>query len=105
MITHLKILTLIVSVMAAAIIALDPTVQVAIVMAIPTTILGIGTLVLGFMNRNKLNKIDVNVDGKLSQLMETQQKLSHAEGRAEGKDEGIDMGVSKTLDAINKQKP
>lgn len=90
MITHLKMLTLIVSVMAAAIIALDPTVQVALIMAVPTTLLGIGTLVLGFMNRNKLNKIDISVDGKLSQLMDTQQKLSHAEGRREGVDASKD---------------
>ena len=81
--------------LAAIVLAMDPTVKVAIIVAIPSAITGIGTLVLGILNRNKLGDVAVLVDGKLSRLLEEKDRqgvelsdksdqLSHAQGRREG---------------------
>lgn len=63
---------------------MDTSVKVALIVAIPSTITSIGTLVLGLMNRSGLKEVHESVNGKLKQLIETSGKLSHAEGRREG---------------------
>ena len=67
-------------------IVLEPTVQVALIVAVPALITGVGTIVLGLMNRSQMKQISINVDGKLEQLMAMRQQLAHAEGRREGVD-------------------
>lgn len=86
--------------------ALDPTVKVAIIVAIPSAITGIGTLVLGWLNRKESKRqfdvlhgnmtiIKENVNGALTklraekdiqatQLIDAKVDLSYAEGRREG---------------------
>jgi hypothetical protein len=87
----LKITTVILSVAAAAIIALDPTIKVALIVATPGTITGILTFTLGILGRRDARELKMgqenmqsSVDGKLSQLIETKEQLSHAQGRREG---------------------
>jgi hypothetical protein len=89
---------------AAAIYALDPKIQTAIIAgliaAIPPTIVGVLNFLQGRMNRKNIQKIEVSINGKLDKFMETSQKLSHAEGRREGleaaqKDSGQGTGKAK----------
>jgi hypothetical protein len=98
----LKITTVMFFTIAAAIVAMDPTVKVAMIVATPGMITGIGTIILALMNRKTQQeglKIQIetkaNVDGNFSklweekdrqvaQLKETQDKLSHAEGYRAG---------------------
>lgn len=68
-------------------------VEIALIVSIPPTITGLGAFILGLLNRRKLErveiqgqKIEVNVDGHLSKLMEIQQDLARAQGRREGVD-------------------
>jgi hypothetical protein len=101
-VAHLKIATIAFSAMAAAAVALDPTVKVAIIMSVPATITGLGTLALGFLNRLDQKKSLVNqaemkdsMDGHFgkllaekaaqgAELVDKTDKLAHAEGRREG---------------------
>src|ERR1035437_1989831 len=96
-----KVATVVFTLIGAAIVAMDPTVKVAIIVAAPSMLAGIGTIILGFMNRTKLQdvhesavRMESNVNGKLSKLLEvkqelsnTQQTLAHAEGHREATDE------------------
>lgn len=42
------------------------------------------SLALGFKNRKEVQQLTINVDGRLSQLLELTKASSHAEGRLEG---------------------
>jgi len=87
----LKIGFWVASLAAAAVFAMDPTVKVALIAAIPASLLGVGTLILGFLNRkaqqethDKVIDLKVNVDGRLSQLLAKTEIAAHAEGHREG---------------------
>ena len=40
--------------------------------------------VVGYLNRRKVNQLEVKVDGRLTELLELTARASHAEGRIEG---------------------
>ena len=87
---------------------MDPTVKVAIIVAIPSAITGLGTLYLGIMNRrdakdirDHVGDIKASVDGNFSrlldekatqrvQLVDKTERLAHAEGRREGVEAAAD---------------
>jgi hypothetical protein len=97
-----KIATWILSLAGAVIVTLDPTVKVAIIVAIPSTITGIGTLILGFMSRKsqqitdaKVEKIEISVNSNTSRLLdkleEKGKQLVAATSRADSS-EGSEAG-------------
>jgi hypothetical protein len=51
-------------------------VTVALIAGVPATL----AVVLGFLNRSKLGAVSVQMDGRLSELLELTRKSSHAEG-------------------------
>lgn len=74
---------------------MEPGVKVALIVAIPSTITGIGTLLLGFLNRQDNKSIKLGVDGINSriqtksdaqgeELADKSNQLAHAQGRREG---------------------
>jgi hypothetical protein len=65
----------------AAAVAIDPTVKVAVIVGVSNIVAVVVTALLG---RKKLNTLQVSIDGKLSQLIDTKEQLSHAQGRREG---------------------
>lgn len=90
-----KVATLAFTVMAAAVVSLDPTVKVAIIAAIPGTITGLITVILGIINHRTQQAMRVSIDGNFTrmlderaaqsaQLEDKSDKLSHAQGRREG---------------------
>lgn len=93
-----KIASISAALIGAVFFTIDPTVKVAIIIAIPQVVVGLGTLVLGFVNRQATRELhqttaqlEVRVDGRLTELLsarekqaEVQSALSHAEGRREG---------------------
>lgn len=71
------------------------TVQIALIVSAAPTITAAWAVILGVLNRKKLENIDRNMDGKLSRLLDekdqdksqlddARSKLSRAEGRREG---------------------
>ena len=58
---------------------------VAAVSAVPATI----GAILGLRNHAKLDKLEINIDGRLSQLLQITASSSHAEGVKEERDKGI----------------
>ena len=68
---------------------LDPTVEIALISSLAPTIAALGALVLGFVNRTKLEKVSTQVDGRLSELLELTRKSSHAEGVKDEKDKNV----------------
>ena len=90
-----KVATLAFAVLAAAVVALDPTVKVAIIAAIPGTITGLITVILGIINHRTQQEMRVSVDGNFKRMLDERalqtvelkdqsDKLSHAQGRREG---------------------
>ena len=61
---------------------MSDVVLVAIVAAIPSTLAAI----LGFMNRQKIDEVQVAVDGRLTELLELTAKSSRAEGKKDAND-------------------
>ena len=55
---------------------------VAVVSAVPATV----GAILGLRNHAKLDKLEINVDGRLSELLKITASSSHAEGVKEEKD-------------------
>lgn len=91
----LKTVAWVTGIVGAVIVALDPSVKVALIASIAPTIASMGALILGILNRNQLKviKIDVNTNfQKLLQDKKDQDKematksdqLSHAQGWKEG---------------------
>ena len=81
----LKAATAGLSVVALAAFALDPTVQVAIIGAIPATITA---FMWGWANHKKISAVESNTNGKLSQLLEQKDAATTRADRAEGHIEG-----------------
>jgi hypothetical protein len=55
-------------------------VEIALIAAIPPTVVACGAVWLGFVNRSKLTNVGEKVDGRLSELLALTRKSSHAEG-------------------------
>ena len=99
--TALKVLA-VYSVIALSAIALNPTLEVAVIVAVPGTIAGMGTIFLGLLARKDARELrasqaamQTSIDGHFSKLLDEKQKqgeqlvdktdrLAHAEGRREG---------------------
>ena len=60
-------------------------VEVALIVSVGPTIAALGAVLLGWINRSKLDHVEEKVDGRLTELLELTRKSSHAEGM---KDEG-----------------
>jgi hypothetical protein len=98
----LKIATWIFGIMAAVVVAMDPTVKVALIAIIPLTITSTGTLWMAWLTRRDARKalvgqakIEESINGHFGKLMEEKEqqhvvlmektdRLAHAEGRREG---------------------
>jgi hypothetical protein len=65
---------------------MTPEVQIAIIAAVPPTVVALGAVLLGWMNRAKLENVGQKVDGRLTELLDLTRKSSHAEGVAEQKE-------------------
>ena len=74
---------------AAFIAVTDPTVKVALIVAIPATITSVGTLILGFLNYMSLGRVNVKVDGMMSKARSDEQVASKEAAKLGGKLEGI----------------
>jgi hypothetical protein len=61
-------------------------VEVAIIAAIPPTIVALWAVVLGWLNRKKLRDVGQSVDGRLTELLELTRTSSKAEGVLEQKE-------------------
>jgi hypothetical protein len=90
------------SVLAAVVVVMDPTVKVALIVVVGQLIIGIPTLILGFLNRKGLREIKVDVNSNFTRMMNQRdvqeeklimqagqlgfktEQLAHAEGRREG---------------------
>jgi hypothetical protein len=68
---------------------MTPVVEVAIIAAVPPTVVALGAVFLGWMNRTKLTDVGQKVDGRLTELLELTRKSSHAEGVRDGKQNDI----------------
>jgi hypothetical protein len=55
-------------------------VKEALIAATPPTLVAIGAVILGWMNKTKLGNVEQKVDGRLTELLELTRKASHAEG-------------------------
>ena len=98
----MKIALWVTGVGAAAIVAMDPSVKVALIAIIPLTITSLGTLWMSWLTRRDARKSLVNqsamkesMDGHFTallaksaqqgdELVDKTDKLAHAEGRREG---------------------
>lgn len=60
-------------------------VEVALIVSVAPTIVALGAVWLGWINRTKLTEVGHSVDGRLTELLELTRKSSHAEGVRDGK--------------------
>lgn len=67
---------------------LSDGVILAIVGGIVTIVTTLGTIWLKGRIDSKLKSIETKIDGRLTELLESTQKLANAEGLAQGKEEG-----------------
>ena len=61
-------------------ILLSQAVQVAMVAAVPSGLLGLATLLATFRNHSVSNEIKLSINGRLSELLEQSKKASYNEG-------------------------
>jgi hypothetical protein len=62
-------------------------IEVALIAAVPPTLVALGALILGVLNRLGLANVSLKIDGRLTELLELTRKASHAEGVREQKQE------------------
>ncbi len=60
-------------------------VEVALIVSVAPTLVALGAVWLGWLNRTKLTDVGHSVDGRLTELLELTRKSSHAEGVRDGK--------------------
>ena len=65
---------------------MTPIVEVALISAIPPTLVALGAVFLGWMNRTKLEDVGQKVDGRLTELLDLTRKASYHEGVADQKE-------------------
>lgn len=65
-------------------------VTVALIIAIPPTIIGLLNALLSWKHGAKLEQYHVQINSRMDQLLVTTAAESHAKGLAEGKSEGQD---------------
>ena len=91
----LKTVAWVTGIIGAVVVALDPSVKVALIASIAPTIASMGALILGILNRNQLKVIKVDVNTNFQKLLQDKKnqdkemagktiQLAHAEGRREG---------------------
>lgn len=83
--TALKITTLVLGMAAAAVIAMDPTVKVAIIAAIPPTI---SAFLWGWVNNKKLTTVEKNTNNKLDQVLDQRNAAVSRADKLQGQIEG-----------------
>jgi len=66
---------------------MDPLVEVALISSVPSTLAALVAAWLGYRNNKsqkaskiKLNEVSIQLDGRLTELLELTRKASHAEG-------------------------
>lgn len=65
-------------------VAIDPTVKVALIAAVPPTLLSIVTLIVSVQNRREGQRLHISLNSRLSELIKASKESSHAAGRREG---------------------
>ena len=65
-------------------------VQIALIVAVPSTLTALGSLIVSVLNRNKLTAVHTDMNGKLTALLNAHGLAEHAKGVAEGRQMGID---------------
>lgn len=63
---------------------MSDVVLIAIIAAVPPTILAAATLLVGLRTKQTVASHEHKVNSRLDELMRVSQSLAHAEGRAEG---------------------
>jgi hypothetical protein len=63
---------------------LDPTIKVAIITALPPTVVAAAALITSLSNHKDIKELHVIVNSRLSELLEQKGKAEHAAGRREG---------------------
>jgi len=66
---------------------MDPVVEVAVIAAVPSTLVACGGLLLGWLNRAKLTEIHVDINSRITQLLQATSDSSYKSGRADEKQE------------------
>ena len=73
---------------------MSPDVQIAIIAALPATIAAIGALVIGILNHRqskangrKIGHVEVQIDGRMEELVILAKQAAHGEGVAQERGE------------------
>jgi hypothetical protein len=74
----------ILSAVSLTVIALDPTIKVALIAAGPPTLLSLVTLYVAIQNRKQGQELHISLNSRLSQLLQSTGEAAHAAGRREG---------------------
>lgn len=105
-----KTATVAVGAASVAVLALDPTVQVAWIAAAAvafTSLVGaVASIVSVFLHKKqgeRIARMEINVDGRLSQLLKVTEKAATAEGFAEGRKEGVSVTETGNKEAGEKK--
>jgi hypothetical protein len=61
---------------------ISEAVKIAIIAATPPSVVAMGGVVLGWINRGKINEVHLSINSRLDQLV----KAAHAEGRQQERD-------------------
>lgn len=63
---------------------MDPTVKIALIVAAPPFLAALAGLITSLRNKAKLDRVSLDVDGRLTELLELTRKASDAEGALRG---------------------
>jgi hypothetical protein len=74
-------------------------VQIALIAATPPTVVAIGAVILGWLNRRQGQAIEIKVDGKMEELLNLTRSGARAEGVVEGRENAITEKGARTAEA------
>jgi hypothetical protein len=74
-------------------------VQIAIIAATPPTVVAIGAVIIGWLNRRQGQAIEIKVDGKMEELLSLTRSGAHAEGVVEGRERGVVEKQARTAES------
>ncbi len=77
------------------------SVQIALIVAVPPTLVAVAALVSSLKNSSKLQALHIDLNSRLTQLMEASAKSERAMGHAAGLEEGRQTSLNERQDRVN----
>lgn len=85
--------------------AVTDAIKIALITTTPPTIVALGAFVLGWMNRSKLTQVHLDMNGRLTQLLQSREQEGHSQGMRDQAAQDANSGAAHQSGSTAPSKP